>query len=319
MPAIEFTINASGSPQVGKTKWFATPNDGGQSFLVGYTVGFADGDGAHRGLAQTRYLSEIPKLYYDRHQSAGLFGKWSHFIWPTAVAESAGGHHLLVNTYDRARFTFGFYQLAAHTPDDNLILLFRRLAALPTAKTYFPDLGVQGGRLHRKIGEAWVSLETVTSVQRPNGKVEDQLVGFMSYLNPDTINVGEIEVRNVARLMHWLQHDPEAVNLSTATAIEIVRRKAKRIATTYGLAGKPAELAIWVSDIVHQGRGSKAAIQAALAKPSPTARLDALYEIGASNADYDGRRKTVRDKIAILKQEGVLSGVVLGDSDLPLP
>src|SRR5262245_55947408 len=126
MAAIDFSITHEGEPQKTLTKWFAKPSDGGKKFLVGYTVSFKDGDGAHKGLALTRFLNEAPKLYYDRVAAAKDFGLWSHFIWPTVVAESAGGHHLLVNTYDRARFTFGFYQLAAHTPNDNLILLFRR-------------------------------------------------------------------------------------------------------------------------------------------------------------------------------------------------
>jgi hypothetical protein len=110
-------------------------------------------------------------------------------MWPTIVAESAGGHHLLVNTYDRARFTFGFYQLAAHTPDDNLILLFRELLKLQNAATYFPDLTLQSNRVHRIAGGQSHSLETVTSVHRPNGKLEKQILGFMAYLNPDTTNV----------------------------------------------------------------------------------------------------------------------------------
>jgi hypothetical protein len=317
--AIDFTVKADGDPQKFKTKWFATPSTGGPAFLVGYTANFSDGDGAHRGLAQTRFLSEIPKLFYDRKASEADFGLWSHFIWPTVVAESAGGHHLLVNTYDRARFTFGFYQLAAHTPGDNLILLFRRLAALPKAKDYFPDLLLKNGKLHRQLPGSQVSLETVTSVQRPNGKVEDQLVAFMTYLNPDTLNVGEIEARHTARLMHWLLNDPEAVKASVGAALDIVRRKAKAIATTYALRGKPAELAIWVSDITHQGRGGKAAIKAALAKPTHQAKLDALFAIGSENADYDGRRKAVRDKIAVLRQEKVFDGVTLGDAKLPLP
>lgn len=318
MPAIDFTINSAGDPQASRTQWFATPNTGERGFLVGYTAAYSDGDGPHRGLTQTRVLNQIPHLFYDRHAAEADFGLWAHFIWPTVVAESAGGHHLLVNTYDRARFTFGFYQLAAHTPNDNLILLFRRLLALPSAMTYFPELTLNGGKVHRMVDGAPVSLETVTAVQRPNGKVESQIVGFMSFLNPDTHNVGEIEARQTARLMHWLLNDAAAVRASVETALEIVKRRAKSFATTYGLVGKPVELAIWVSDIVHQGRGGRDAIKDALAKPSLQAKLDALYAIGASNPDYDGRRTSVRDKIAVLGAEGVFNGVTLGDPKLQL-
>jgi hypothetical protein len=234
-------------------------------------------------------------------------------------AESAGGHHLLVNTYDRARFTFGFYQLAAHTPDDNLILLFRRLLTLPGAIEYFPDLELKSGRVTCMVDGERVSLETVTAVHRPNGKIEKQIVGFMTYLNPDTATVGEAEAKNTARLMHWLMNDPDAVKASVEVAMNIMQGKAKTIASVYKLRGKQPELAIWASDITHQGRGSPDEIKAALAEPTLSAKLDALFAIGSGNSNYDGRRKTVRDKIATLMSEKVFDGVVLGDTKLPLP
>jgi hypothetical protein len=197
-----------------------------------------------------------------------------------------------VNTYDRARFTFGFYQLAAHTPDDNLILLFRKLIGLPM--NYFPDLTIESGRLHRVADGASYSLEEVTTVHRPNGKVEDQLVSFMTYLNPDTTTVGDAEALNTAKLMHWLLNEEDAVKASVSTALDIMRRKVKRLASIHNLVGKQPELAIWVSDITHQGRGSKDAIKDALKQPTLDEKLAALFEIGAP--DYLPRRKTVRDR-----------------------
>jgi hypothetical protein len=319
MAAIDFSITHEGEPQKAFTKWFAKPSDGGKKFLVGYTVSFKDGDGAHKGLAITRFLNEAPKLYYNRVTAAQDFGLWSHFIWPTVFVESAGGHHLLVNTYDRARFTFGFYQLAAHTPDDNLILLFRRLLTLPRAVDYFPDLQLKSGRVACKVDGKLESLETVTTVHRPNGKKEKQIVGFMTYLNPDTSTVGEVEAKNSAKLMHWLLNDADAVKASVEVAMDIMRKKAKTIASDYKLRGKQPELAIWASDITHQGRGSAEEIEAALAESTLSAKLDALFAIGSDNPKWDGRRKAVRDKIATLMAEKVFNGVVLGDKKLPLP
>ena len=316
MAELKFDITADGKPQKKFTKWFAKP-DGGKKFLVGYTVPFSDGDGAHRGLAQTKFLSDLPVLFYDRVKASSDFGLWAHYIWPTVVAESAGGHHLLVNSYDRARFTFGFYQLAAHTPEDNLILLFRRLVQLPTASQYFPDLTLKAGRLHRVIDGETFSLETVTTVHRPNGKIEDQLVSFMTYLNPDTTTAEKTEALNTAKLMHWLLNDPDAVKASVETALEIMRRKAKRLATKFNLKGKRPELAIWVSDATHQGRGGETAIKAALAKPTFEEKLEALFEVG--KPDFLERRKTVRNRIKTLVDEKVFNGVVVGDAKLPLP
>ena len=312
----DFTIATDGDPQKKSTRWTATPDDGGAAFLVGQTVPFKDGDGPHRGLYQTRVLDEIPALYYDRTAAAAELGLWAHFIWPTVVAESAGGHHLMINTYDRARFTFGFYQLAAHTPGDNLILLFRELLTLPKAKDYFPDLTLESGKVHRIEGSKRKSLEVVTNVHRPNGKFEDQIVGFMTYLNPDTGNAGEIEAANAARLMHWLMNDPLAVAASVRVAAAIMRGKVKRHATAFKLAGRDPRLAIWVSDIRHQGRGGPTPIKAALAEPTLKAQLAALAKIGADK--YAARCASVKASVKTLTDEGVFAGVTLGDARLPL-
>jgi hypothetical protein len=317
MAPVSFTISRDGEPQKKFTKWFAKPPGTTKKFFVGYTVPFNDGDGAHRGLAQTKFMAELPKLFYDRQQASSDVGLWAHFIWPTVVAESAGGHHLLVNTYDRARFTFGFYQLAAHTPKDNLILLFRKLIALPKAADYFPDLSLKSGLVHRTVNGASFSLEEVTTVHRPNGKIEKQLVAFMTYLNPDTTTAGEDEVVNTAKLMHWLLNDRDAIRVSVSTALDIMRGKVKRQAATYNLKGKEPELAIWVSDISHQGRGDKDTIKDALKEATLEKKLEALFKIGAP--DFLSRRKTVRDCITKLTDEGVFDGVKLGDAKLPLP
>jgi hypothetical protein len=313
-----FSVTTDGNPQTKGTRWLAAHDGKGATpFVVAQTVPFSDGDGAHRGLYQTKILNEIPALYYDRHASQARVGLWAHFIWPTVVAESAGGHHLLINSYDRARFTFGFYQLAAHTPADNLILLFRELLTLSQAPDYFPDLVLHNGKVHRREGDTLKSLEIVTNVLRPNGKYEDQIVGFMSYLNPDTVTAGDAEAINGAKLMHWLLNDPDAVAASVRVALTILRRKVKSQATTYKLTGKDPRLAIWVSDIRHQGRGTPDQIKAALASSNTVdGKMAALREIGAtSHAD---RIATVKKHVATLHQEGVFAGVSLGDTSLPL-
>ena len=43
-------------------------------------------------------------------------GDWAFYLQPTISAES-NGFFTCLNTYDRARFTFGHVQLGAHTPD----------------------------------------------------------------------------------------------------------------------------------------------------------------------------------------------------------
>ena len=118
-------------------EWFAQALSGADQaeFLVGSEVNQP---------AQGFHGIHIPvsKYYGDKYNPVGHTGAidhWAHVIDATAQCESRGFMNL-VNSYDRAKFTFGFYQLAAHTPDDNLILLFRELVALPRGKDYFPEL-----------------------------------------------------------------------------------------------------------------------------------------------------------------------------------
>lgn len=307
-----FTVTPSGPPQTAGTRWMAQADTPGEApFLLGQTVAFTDGDGPHRGLFQTRVIKDIPKLHFDRAAASAKLGLWAQMIWPTVMAEG-GGHHLVVNTYDRAAFTFGFYQLAAHTPDDNLILLFRALLALPNAADYYPDLSLVGGRVHR--GAA--SLERVTRVTRPNGKVEDQTLDFMRFLNPDPRAMTTTAAEHAARLMHWLVHDPAAVDASVSVALSILRRKLRALATAHGLGGRDPLLAIWVSDIRHQGRGKAAEINAALAQPGLEAQLRTLAAIGAGS--FSERIVTVQRCVETLRQEGVFGGVALGDAKLAL-
>lgn len=319
---LHFKIDVPNNPQKTRARWYARVNDE-PKFLIGQTVGYKDGDGPHRGLYQTRVMNEIPALYFDRKKAEAYLGLWAHFIWPTVIAESGTGHHLILNSYDRARFTFGFYQLAAHRPRDNLILLFRELVQLPKARAYFPDLFLKSGRLHRQVGSKSYSLEKVSTVHRPNGKVEKQLVSFMTYLNPDSLKANKEEALTAAKLMHWLVNDADAVRVCEQVAISILKRKVQRYAAAYKLIGRDPRLAIWIADIRHQGRGGKSKIKKALQAPTLKEQLRQLSKVDIYTTDspkgrYLSRRKSVQESIDQLMKEGVFDDVVLGDSKLPI-
>ncbi len=323
MSVIDLKVIAPSKPQSTFSKWYAVEKKSKEKFLIGQTVSYTDGDGKHRGLYNSRVLNDIPDLTYDRHAAEKSLNLWAHFIWPSVTAESGNGHHLVINTYDRARFTFGFYQLAAHTPDANLILLFRALVKLPGAQRYFPDLFLKGGRVHRMDKGKTYSLETVTKVHRPNGKKENQIVAFMTYLNPDTKKANAREAYNAGKLMHWLVHDEQALRTSEQVAFRIMHSKLRRQAKAYGLKGKDPRLAIWVSDIRHQGRGGRKKIRAALAAGGLAKQLKALSQVDIYSkkhpkGEFLSRRKAVKKSINILVKEKRFDGVVLGDKKLPL-
>src|SRR5215470_11056897 len=106
--------------------------DGGAKFAVGQRVHYEN----NVGLANDN--SVLAKQFnYSASSFEGPFGFWSDFIEPTAFCE--GRSFITLNTYDRARFTFGFAQFAAHVPDGDFVTWFRDMLGQPEATDYFPD------------------------------------------------------------------------------------------------------------------------------------------------------------------------------------
>jgi len=291
-----------------RSLFYARAN-GGERFFVGSSVDYRDDMarvGLHQGAKGQAWITACG--LYDRHALAGQdgIGPWAHFLWPTVMAESAGLYGRL-NTYDRASFTFGIMQFAAHTPGKNLIRLFRRLLALPTAPEYFPELALRpvGGIacVHlQRPDQSWVDLELARDVRRPNGKIEAQLADFMAYLNPDPTEVGASELKAAARLMLWCTREPMARQAQVLEAVATVKANLAQAATRMP-AFDPVrdwEQALWVADILHQGRGTYSAIEAALGS------AERLSEIGASV--YGERKTTVKAHIQQLKADSSLDG-----------
>ena len=282
----------------------------GKKFYLGTEVGFTD-DMARRGLYQPSKPEKLSQIAgagkYNRSASEAVIGKMAYIIWPTVMAESSG-YFARLNSYDRAAFTFGCYQAAAHTPNANLIVLFRRLLELPNADRYFPDLflvadehGVH--RVHERMSNsATRSLEDAKEVRRPNGKVEVQLPDFMTYLNSNPAAVDDAERTAAARLYLWLLEDPEAGNTQVRHAADTARtRVAETRRKIPGFAATDWREVIWVNDIRHQGRGGYAAIKQALESSSPIVNL---AKIGVES--YPERVKTVRQCIEQLGTDGSL-------------
>jgi hypothetical protein len=276
---------------------------------LGSETKFTD-DMPRRGLFQPAgRLNEIAGAgRYDRNAAMGIHGRLAQIIWPTVMAES-NGYFARLNSYDRAAFTFGCYQAAAHTPDENLIVLFRALLALPSATRFFPDLtlvvdahGVP--RVHRKLPDGSVrSLETSRRVTRPNGVVETQIPDFMQYLNADPARVDDAEKTAIARLFLWCRQE-EARNAQVRHAIATARGKIRgTMQRVSAFKGEDWREVIWVNDVRHQGRGGFQTIAQAFEGGNVLERLAA---IGASK--YPERIETVRDCIRTLENEDILRG-----------
>jgi hypothetical protein len=271
-------------------QWFAKANRPGESeFYVG------------REVTQGDYIGLMMKTseYYGPSYSAadhdGRLDHWANLLELSGHCESKNRFNL-INTYDNAKFTFGFYQLAAHTPNDNLILLFRRMLALPAAADYFPELKIVNGHLTRVDEDGGqTDLEIVTPTG-PNGRRQPQ--NFMDFLNAKRLEHDRQEVLQSARMIHWSNRDPALNALQVDLASEILQRKMTTYAGWYGLDHKSDVLCALVADIHHQGRAKRVKVAAALGSANPER---ALIDI---NPSYAQRAADLREKLAELRAAG---------------
>jgi peptidoglycan hydrolase-like protein with peptidoglycan-binding domain len=302
--AKSFALDPDNEPQASGISFYATEQSSGERFFVAKSTSYV----SRKGLARSSTL-----LLYDRDAAAKQIGAWAHFIWPTAMGES-NARHITINSYDRAHFTWGFFQLAAHTPKDNLILLMRELLGLPGAGSYFPDLKLINGRVHQSTSTGDVDLEHEEVVPVGSG-TEVQIPRFMRYLNSNSYKLDNTELLTAARLVHWSLNDPKMIEKTIEVSLRIAKRKCKSWATKYDLFGRRPELMIWVFDMFHQGRGSVAKVKAALQLPSFSEQLEALGKIDVTGV-HEERLKTVRKAVKVLMDEDVFAGIKFGDDAL---
>jgi hypothetical protein len=272
MKIVEFTLE-QGNKYFGKID--------GTRFFIGSRVPFDGGKGLMniKGTAAQRY---------NREEFRGTHGFWADFIHPTAMAEGALYHTL--NTYDRALFTFSFLQYAAHVPNGDFVVYFRRLLGLPLAVEYFHDLRLVNNRICRITDNGTIQLESDTST-----------AGLMDYLNPSRSEVEDTEVVQAAKFVHWAQNDPLHRQVQIDTGIEHFKEKMVGYADRYDLDGTLDSICLVIADIRHQGRAKSPAIVTALHSSKP---LESLLAIGEQK--YADRISTLRKEIKKLTDEGTL-------------
>jgi len=238
--------------------------DGGASFFVGRKVPYED----NIGLFNIFGGSRLQKLNFDAADFAGDFGFWAAFVAPTAHCE--GRSFLTLNTYDRAAFTFGFGQFAAHVPDGDFVRYLRDLLAMPEAADYFPSLALVQGRIAKVDGAgAPVLLETADSTAK-----------LMKYLNPTLDEVEDQEVIAAAKLIHWTVHHRAAQVAQVKEMVRVFKSFMANADRRKLIDQRPAAQCCVIADILHHGRGGKLTwtlIGDALARPDP---LRALLQIG---------------------------------------
>jgi hypothetical protein len=279
--SIHFTIERT-------DRRFRAKADGGAAFFVGNQTRFHDKPSGEdfEGLFNVP-SKELPKLVYKADNVRATYGFWADFIEPTSRCE--GGNFLTLNTYDRAKFTWGFAQFGAHVPDGDFVLFFRDMLRLPGAVDYFPELALKNDRINRVVGDRFIPLEDAASTR-----------GLMDFLNPTTSAVEDAEVIAAAKLIHWTTNAVEAQSLQVKHMIAVFKRLVSEADRRLGLDGKTADLCLVICDIRHQGRAKFSAMQNALNAAKPLAELLALGSL------------TYPDRIKTLTQEVKARQVLLG-------
>ncbi|MGF1860558.1 hypothetical protein [Photobacterium profundum] len=274
-------------------QWFASL-DGNRSKR--FYVGRETKNGSYVGLFMR------PNEYYGPTYRAedyiDRYDHWTQLLELTGYCESKNRFNL-INTYDSAKFTFGFYQLAAHTAHDNLILLFRALMGLPNSSDYFPELALHHGRLHRVNEDGGITDLEVESRTGPGGR--RQLQRFMDFLNAKRLEHDRQEVLQSARVIHWANEDKLLRELQVEVACDILQTKMEqRYARWYDLDGKSDTICALIADIHHQGRASKNKVKAALRSGNPEEKLITI------NSGYKGRIADLRSKLKDMEAKGQL-------------
>lgn len=253
----------------GRDYW-ATPDDGPR-FFVGRRVSYE----GRVGLYNVFPGSSLQKLDFDPKNYAGQFGFWVAFINPTAGCE--GRNFLTLNSYDRAGYTFGFGQFAAHVPDGDFVRWFRAMLARPEAADYFPDLSLVNGRIHGADGP----LETASST-----------AALMAYFNPAPDRVDDTEILAAARLIHWTANQRPARLAQITQMIASFRDYLGRADRKGLIDGQRAAHCCVIADLLHHGRGGRtlwSSVSRALASNDP---FEALIAIGGPQ--WVERKATLR-------------------------
>jgi hypothetical protein len=256
-------------------KYFAKVDDDAEFFL-GRRVTFQGGVGLDN-------LQVIGNAVYDPTAFPDQ-GFWPQVLAATVAMEGRGALTTL-NTYDRARFTFGCLQYAVHVPNGDFVRWFRGALQLPEAVDWFPDLSLADGHIVR------------TELTGTNVLESDQsTTPLMEYLNPSLNEVEDTEIVNAAKFIGWTLQSSDFAQSQIRFGFDFAREQMRRYARQYNLDGRPDTICSVVFDIRHQGRGTSAEIIHALRETDP---LAALLEVGVGSSERPHKLgKYLADKVA---------------------
>ena len=276
-------------------RWYARPvGENNESwFLVGKEIRNTSAD--YHGIFVP--VSEYYGPQFKASEYIEKYDHWANLLELTGYCESRN-YFNLINTYDRAKFTFGFYQLAAHTPNDNFVLFLRDLIEENITEAYFPELKLINGKVHRVDKDGSVTdLERIMETG-PNNQSQLQLL--MNYLNPNRRSIDPQEILNTARLMHMSSNLKKSRDIQVDRSAKILETKMARYGRKYNLDGEKDTICAVICDIHHQGRASSKRVREALESEN---KLHNLIHI---NSNYKSRSKALEKKIEKMHSDNAL-------------
>lgn len=280
--AFNFTFSQTGSSHFAQVIGSGEPR-----FLVGKETVYQHTNHGLFNLSIPNNLAYNPASYFDDYSF------WAYFIAPTAKAES-NNSFVCLNTYDRARFTFGFMQYAAHVPNGDFVRFFKKLLALGNAAEYFPKLVLENNRIYyRNTNGSLTQLESNSSTQ-----------GLMDYLNPSLNQIENQELICAARMVHWATNKADHRQIQVEIAIEHFKENMRQYAQSYNLDSFPDKVCQVICDIRHQGRASSSQIINAI---NTGGNFETAYNrlLQLGQGLYASRINTIRRAIRDLIDAGI--------------
>jgi hypothetical protein len=172
------------------------------------------------GLSRPGYVNNSHEILFNPSKWNKKYKYWTELIYPTAYAESSSDFTAM-NFWDKAGFTPGFIQLAAHTADDLIPFMKQLINELPQeSHKFFPELKVVNGKLSFVSGQSYRSLEVRHPAPDPLPKDLVNRGLFVGYFNRNRKRIGEEEKQAAARWLIWTLTSPNMRKLQVEASIQ---------------------------------------------------------------------------------------------------
>lgn len=167
-----------------------------------YIPGCRGGD----DLPKQIFARDIP--LYEVEAMSLIQGQIARMAWPSIMAASRGK----VLTLDASRpghFAWGPLMISAGTPE-GVGFVLRRMFRLKSARSFFPNITIEGGRVG--LTSEWGAANLEECLWDPSDpEAEQDCMLMREYLNPTPKRPTTRPHQNLAAFIAWAQADPEVL------------------------------------------------------------------------------------------------------------